>query len=129
MIRGLDHVNLRTADLDRAVEWYRRVLGLTRGPRPDFHFGGAWLYAGDQPIIHLVEVASTEGYNAGPVTLEHFALKASGYKAFRERLTTDGIAFEKGELNSKAAQVIQVNIHDPDGNHIHVDFPLSEGAP
>ena len=126
MIRALDHVNLRTADLARAVAWYERVLGLHNGLRPEFGFGGAWLYVGNDAIVHLVEVETTEGANAGPLTLEHFALQATGLGAFLETLTDAGVPYKRVEINSGPAEVVQINIHDPDGNHIHVDFPLAE---
>ena len=53
-IKRLDHVNVRTANLDAMIEWYGDMLGMKTGPRPDFSFPGAWLYAGDDPVIHLV---------------------------------------------------------------------------
>ena len=53
-MKRLEHVNVRTANLDAMVEWYGRMLGMTSGPRPGFSFPGAWLYAGDHPIVHLV---------------------------------------------------------------------------
>lgn len=126
MIEGFDHVNLRTPDLDRAVDWYGRILGMYPGPRPDFGFGGAWLYIGDQAIVHLVEVDSLENSNAGPVTLEHFALRASGYDDFLALLEREGVPYRLGRLDDPVARVVQVNISDPDGNHIHVDFSLED---
>lgn len=126
MIRALDHVNLRTADLERAVAWYERILKLHNGARPKFGFGGAWLYVGDQAIVHLVKVETTEGANSGPLTLEHFALQATGFQEFLEFLGEEGIAYRVAELSSGPVEIVQVNIHDPDGNHIHVDFPLAE---
>ena len=35
-IGKLDHVNLRTTQLDTMIAWYENVLGLTNGPRPGF---------------------------------------------------------------------------------------------
>ena len=32
-------------DLERSVDFYVTLLGLTPGPRPDLGFPGAWLYA------------------------------------------------------------------------------------
>ena len=37
-MKRLDHVNVRTANLDGMVEWYGRMLGMHPGPRPDFPF-------------------------------------------------------------------------------------------
>ncbi len=56
-MKGLDHVNIRTRDVKRLADWYGDILGLHAGARPPFPFGGAWLYCGDKPIVHLVEVA------------------------------------------------------------------------
>ena len=53
-----DHVNVRTADIERMVAWYERVLGMTNGQRPPFPFPGAWLYVGDHPSVHLVGVTT-----------------------------------------------------------------------
>jgi len=55
-LKQLDHVNIRTNNLAEMVRWYSEVLGLHSGPRPDFPFGGAWMYLGDQPVVHLVEI-------------------------------------------------------------------------
>ncbi|WP_371933297.1 VOC family protein [Ruegeria discodermiae] len=59
-IRRLDHVNVVTSNLEEMVAWYETVLGLRSGPRPDFSFGGAWLCAGDAPIVHLVDDTGPE---------------------------------------------------------------------
>lgn len=126
MIRGLDHVNLRTAQLEAMVAWYGDVLGLVPGPRPDFGFRGAWLYAGDRAIIHLVEDGGADGAGAGTLSLEHFALEATGYAEFLAKLDARGIAYRLARVPPGPVSVVQVNIHDPDGNHIHVDFAQDE---
>ena len=122
-VRRLDHVNIRTADLDGMVEWYGRVLGLKPGPRPNFSFGGAWLYAGDDAVVHLVDVSEPPEPGAR-LRLEHFALAAEGLAGFVDLLRAEGIAFRPGRIEDFG--VLQINIHDPDGNHMHVDFALEE---
>ncbi|MEL6480576.1 MAG: VOC family protein, partial [Pseudomonadota bacterium] len=67
----LDHVNLRTGHLDKMIRWYSDVLGLSEGWRPPFAFPGAWLYAGDTPVVHLVAVEGTPR-TGGDIALEHF---------------------------------------------------------
>jgi len=119
---ALDHVNLRTADLEGLTAFYRRVLGLQAGPRPPFGFPGAWLYAGDRAVVHLVGTASPP---AGPtqgskLRLEHFALRARGLKAFLAHLEREAVKAQVTPLPDGSA--VQVNIWDPDGNHLHVDF-------
>ena len=79
-LTALDHVNIRTARVDALAAFYCDVLGLARGPRPSFSFGGAWLYCGEGAVVHLVEDASaTRPPPAGdPPTLSHFAFRGTG---------------------------------------------------
>ena len=124
-IEKLDHVNVRTGNLDAMVHWYTNILGLKTGWRPNFKFPGAWLYAGDQAVVHLVSVEGNAG--AGSETdlkLEHFALTATGRAEFEARLTSADQAFRTIDLPD--AGIVQYNISDPDGNHIHIDFALEE---
>jgi catechol 2,3-dioxygenase-like lactoylglutathione lyase family enzyme len=123
-VRKLDHVNIHTANVDRMVEWYGRVLGMPAGERPPFPFPGAWLYCGSEPTVHLVGVADqpkTEG-----LQIEHFAFSASGLKEFMARLQRDKERYEARRV--PRSQGVQVNVWDPDGNHIHIDFEGAETA-
>ena len=56
----LDHVNVRTANLENMVSWYGRMLGMKSGDRPNFPFPGAWMYVGDQAVVHLIGVAGDD---------------------------------------------------------------------
>jgi catechol 2,3-dioxygenase-like lactoylglutathione lyase family enzyme len=47
-------------------------------------------------------------------------LKATGLRAFLAHLEAKGVPYRLGE--PPGTGITQVNIHDPDGNHIHVDF-------
>ena len=123
-IKQLDHVNLRTANLARMTAFYRDVLGFADGPRPPFGFGGAWLYCGDQPAVHLVEVEAQP--DTRDPRLEHFAFQAEGMAEFLARLRSAGIAYEIRIVPE--FEIRQVNIFDPDGNHLHVDFQPGDDA-
>ena len=39
-LNKLDHVNVRTENLDAMVTWYTNVLGMRSGDRPNFAFPG-----------------------------------------------------------------------------------------
>lgn len=123
-MQRLDHVNVRTNRLVAMIDWYRDVLGLETGPRPDFPFGGAWLYCAGNPIIHLVEVREEQAAIAPKI--EHFALGATGLDEFLTRLESLDVPYQIGR--PKGFPIIQVNVHDPDANHIHVDFSTDEEA-
>ena len=118
MLQAFDHVNVHTANLDAMVAWYDDILGMKSGKRPPFQTAGAWLYLGDQALVHLV------GKDAPPKSIEpqieHFALRATGLAGFLAKLKAKGVAYELAEVPGFG--ILQVNIHDPDGNHIHIDF-------
>ena len=120
-IGKLDHVNLRTAQLDAMIKWYADILGMRSGPRPNFPFPGAWLYSGEDAVVHLVGVEDDAGIGSeNKLKLEHFALQASGRESFEARLNAAGVAFQVAEIPDFG--ITQYNIWDPDGNHIHIDF-------
>jgi catechol 2,3-dioxygenase-like lactoylglutathione lyase family enzyme len=123
MLSGLDHVNVRTTNLAAMCAFYLDALGLRQGPRPAFAFGGAWLYCGSAPVVHLVEV-ERQPEPSGELRLEHFAFRASGLGELLERLKSLEIAARLGFVRDFG--ICQVNVHDPDGNHIHIDFPIDE---
>lgn len=95
-ILDLDHINIRTTDLARTRAFFVEVLGLTVGWRPDFPFGGAWLYAGEKDVVHLVEVARAGGASRGSA-LDHFAFAIDDFEDARRRLDAAGLAYETGE--------------------------------
>lgn len=121
-LKQLDHVNIRTANLTEIKNWYHRILQLRDGPRPDFGFAGAWLYIGDHPIVHLVEVAE-DPQNLQP-KIEHFAISATGIAEFLAHLKAHNVPYRLSEV--PGFNIVQVNIFDPDGNHIHIDFAADE---
>jgi len=122
-ILAFDHVNLRTPQLDKMVAWYGDILGMHPGKRADFDFPGAWLYLGDQALVHLVGV-NGKPRAGGDLTMEHFALRATGLSDFTNKLDDRRIAYSIDTV--PGIPIVQVNLHDPDGNHIHVDFDRAE---
>lgn len=123
MIARLDHVNVRTANLMALVRFYTDVLGLREGERPPLGFPGAWMYAGDAAVIHLVSVTEQPAPE-GALRLEHFAFSGTGLQTFLARLRERGVEFRRSRQPGTGNVVI--NLHDPDGNRLHVDFPASE---
>ena len=121
-VKKLDHVNIHTANVDKLVEWYDRVLGMKAGDRPPFPFPGAWLYCGSEPTVHLVGVEKQPQVSG--VTLEHFAFSAVGLKDFLARLEQNSVKYDARKVPRMDG--VQINVWDPDGNHIHIDFAGAE---
>ena len=53
-VAQLNHVTVRTDDLEGTRDFYHDMLGLKARPRPPLGFPGYWLYAGENPLVHLV---------------------------------------------------------------------------
>jgi catechol 2,3-dioxygenase-like lactoylglutathione lyase family enzyme len=123
MIQRLDHVNVRTANLEGLVRFYTDVLGLSRGERPPLGFPGAWMYAGEQAVIHLVGVEQAPRPE-GALSLEHFAFSANDLTDFLARLERLAVDYKLSRQAGTGNVVL--NLRDPDGNRLHVDFPAHE---
>ena len=63
-IQLLDHVNICTRDLDACMKFYSDILGFENGPRPELGVPGAWMYCGEQAVIHIMAFdEAPESYN------------------------------------------------------------------
>ena len=121
-IKDLDHVNIRTGRLSEMTAFYRDIVGLESGPRPPFTIGGAWLYCGERAAVHLVEVAETPAGQAPRI--EHFAFRAAGLAEFLARLRANAVAYDVSIVPQSGIR--QVNIRDPEDNHIEIQFSADE---
>lgn len=113
---GIAHVALPVASLEKSLDFYEKVLGLTRLERPDFGFPGAWLQLGAQQV-HLMEL--------GPVTpdaRQHFAVQVGDAEAIALELEAHGVAAARSFGMPAAGR--QVFINDPDGHQIEFNQPL-----
>ena len=120
----LDHVNIRTTNLAAVEAFYHDVLGMESGERPPFRFGGAWLYCGAKAAVHLVEVE--EDPDSPKPRIEHFAFKAEGLERFLTHLRAQQVPYWISVVPGSEAR--QVNVRDPDGNHIEIQFAGHEQA-
>ena len=116
-VRGLDHVNIRTPDLDRCRAFYCGLLGFEEGYRPRFDSPGAWLYAGGEAIIHVSLAAEPM---TGESAIDHVAFASEGFDAMCRRLEDEGIDFTSAKVPDKPIR--QIFITDPDGVVIELNF-------
>ena len=84
MIKRLNHFTVLTDDLERSLDFYVNLLGLTPGKRPDFNFPGAWLYVGPDPVLHLVAGRNVPPQRAG--VIDHVAFSAIGLSTIKAAL-------------------------------------------
>ena len=81
----IDHVTLRTSDLEGTRRFLENLLGLEVGYRSNFGFPGYWLYRSGRPIVHLIR-GGGRGVARDAEMIDHVGFKVEGYEAFREKL-------------------------------------------
>ena len=127
-IKSIDHIVLRTQDLDAMIRFYCDVLGCTLERQLDPAVGLVQLRAGDA-LIDLVNLDSELGRaGGGPAgttenNLDHFCLQLenASEEEIREHLAKHGI--EVGEFQRRyGAQGLgqSVYINDPEGNTVEL---------
>ncbi|MGE0422350.1 MAG: VOC family protein [Reyranellaceae bacterium] len=114
----LEHYNIFCKDLPATVHFYEKYVGLRDGDRPPFDFPGAWLYAGEQAVVHIVSESGRKDHGSGAI--DHIAFRCHGLKDTLDLLKTDGIAHELRQVPARPLQ--QVFIRDPDGVMIEMNF-------
>ena len=117
-IHGVDHINIRTSDLDRCVDFYCKVLGFKKGYRPPFDSPGAWLYSDGAPLVHISLASRRPAASTG--ALDHVAFAARGFDATRRRLKRAGIDFRVFHVPDNPVR--QIFIRDPDGVAVELNF-------
>ncbi len=121
-IRGLDHLVLTTEDLDRCLDFYGRVLGLTveeTGGRCAIRFGrqkinihrrpAEFLPAADWPLAGSLDLCFAA---AGDVRAALTALREKGAVIVQGPVPRHGA---NGEMQS-------LYLRDPDGNLVELGF-------
>src|SRR5512135_92327 len=124
-VKGLDHVVLRVADIDRSIEFYEQVLGL-HVERRLAEIGLVQLRAG-AAMIDLVP--RTEDEDAGR-NMDHFAVRieAMDVPALTAHLKRHGI--DAGEVRRRYGAEgygSSIYITDPDGNTVELKGPPEPG--
>ncbi len=122
-IEQLEHYTIRCRDLDATRDFYRDIVGLEVGPRPNFNFAGYWLYCGKVPVVHLVEAEKGApepdgGHSTGAV--DHIAFRGRDPSATIDILKRRNIAFRSNDVPD--FRLHQVFVHDPDGLLVELNF-------
>ena len=124
-VLAFQHVNTRSADLERTKEFYLR-LGLRAGDRPPFPSRGYWLYLGDVPVLHLVQRPDGQPHHEGSGNVDHIAFAAHDPGAVRRLLAEAGLPFRQAVVPRDGT--VQIFVKDPDGITVELNFPPEAGS-
>ncbi len=137
-VSHLEHFLLQVADLEATCDWYEQVIGLRRGPTPDFKFPVQWLYAGDKDVLHVTEGGKDVSENrkkylgqqsdalAGTGVIDHVAFRATGLKDTIARLRGLGVQFNERMVNDQG--LYQLFLFDPNQVKVELNFPNEEAV-
>jgi catechol 2,3-dioxygenase-like lactoylglutathione lyase family enzyme len=122
----VDHFNIviSPSQVDDTLRFYREVLGLKEGFRPDFGRPGWWLYAGDHPVLHI-SLKKNIAPTLGPTgSFDHIGLNATGWPEMKAKLRRLGISYEEQVVDDNT--VLQIFFRDTNGLLIELDYKLDE---
>lgn len=120
---GFNHYNLRVSRdmMEQLKVFYRDVVGLQIGDRPQLTSFGYWLYVGSKDVLHLSEAKAEEKRKENvATTFDHVAFTATDYDATTVRLEKLGIKFRTREISDAGQK--QIFFRDPAGNGIELNF-------
>jgi catechol 2,3-dioxygenase-like lactoylglutathione lyase family enzyme len=121
----LDHFNIRTRKLTETVRFYESVLGLEKGPRPNFAFPGAWMYSEGKAVVHLVDISATnEPQKPDSGVVHHVAFASTGFDGMADRLKSRGMPFEARQV--PGGELWQIFVNDPNGVMIELNYEAAK---
>jgi catechol 2,3-dioxygenase-like lactoylglutathione lyase family enzyme len=127
-VTALHHYTIRCTpdELPPLVDFYTRVMRLQAGARPEIQAPGAWLYAEDQPIVHLYAHLSKPDTAVEPVTghIDHISFRSHGLMEMREHLDALGVPFTEAPI--PGWQIHQLFLRDPRGLKIEMTFWMDQ---
>jgi len=122
---GIDHVNLRVADLERALGFYCGLLGMRevrRNTRPDGGVGLVALRAGSGILFLQPAPDYRPPADHRASGLDHFSLEIeiTSAEALIDRLRQAGVEILEGPVKRFGAHGdgTSVYVADPDGHHL-----------
>jgi catechol 2,3-dioxygenase-like lactoylglutathione lyase family enzyme len=135
-ITAWDHYTVRSKDIGASWAFYEHALGLNVRKREGFAVPACIVSIGDQEVVHVFQASpemeaifatlppadQLQGWNTG--RLHHVEFWATDLHAMRDRLAAHEVTVKERRLPDK----YQVQMNDPDGIEVNLNFPLSEVA-
>ena len=95
----LDHVTIRTRDLQATRSFFLTLFDLEEGERPRAiqRIPGHWLYSEGHPLVHIIG-SQGSGFDCSAEAIDHVGLRLEGYAEFRSKLDQLGIHYSTMDL-------------------------------
>ena len=129
-----DHYTVRSRDAAASQAFYEQALGLNVRKREGFAVPAFIVSIAEREVVHVFQASpemeaifarmpssdQLEGWNTG--RLHHVEFWAREVSAVRQRLASHGVTVTERQLPDK----LQLQMTDPDGIQVNLNFPLSE---
>jgi len=122
---GMNHFTVLARDLQETRSFYVDLLGLAEGDRPDLGFPGAWLYAGEAAVLHIVAGRPLPVDPRG--VIDHMAFTARDLAGTVSRLQARNRRYDL--RRQVGSGIWQLFCFDPNGARVELDFDPEEPAP
>ena len=124
-IKGIDHIVLPVADVDRALAFYHGVLGLSVEREAEFRAGQIGFPSVRIDERFVIDLFPRKGdAPAGGQNLDHFCLVTDAHdlEPIVAELARHNIPLARGPVERWGAQgmAMSVYLHDPDGNQVEI---------
>ncbi len=132
---AINHILLRTSDLEGMIQFFEQALELKNGYRPSFPFSGAWLWSDDKPLIHLSEEKpddegqldylgdkkfASDQKEMGTGIIDHIAFSGNDYQNLIKRLRHYQLTYF--ERSIPLTGEYQVFVEGPEGVRVEIQF-------
>src|SRR5882672_12367903 len=123
---NLDHVTIRTRDLQTTRSFFLTVFGLEEGKRPLAirRIPGHWLYSEGRPLVHLIG-SQGSGFDRAAEAIDHVGFRMEGYADFRNKL--DQLSIRYSTMDLADLEERRLFFHAPGGPLLEAVF--SEPVP
>src|SRR5579862_2501922 len=118
-VKCLDHVNIRTLDVDAAAQFYTDLLGLERRDPPTLYPGenALWMHAEDgRAVLHLRTYACEPGSTG---VIDHIAFDCTGKDEVMAKVKDMGLWFAENKGDGWSV----IYTRDPQGVTLELYFP------
>lgn len=132
----LEHYLVQTVDFPATVNWYHEILGLEKGPTPNFGFPVQWMYIGDRDVLHITHGGGKSTQNrktylgqqsdatTGSGVIDHVGFRCSGLRDMMTHLEDRGIEFKQRRVDDQG--LYQLFVFDPNGVKVELNFAAAE---
>ena len=129
-IQGIDHVAINVRDIDKAVEFYTKVIGLKITQREPSKAGVEYFLDAGPSLIGIIQAedfGSEHGFKNEGLGANHFSFRihAKDFDNFIRHLETHEVKIEFAKKRDKSWSLY---FYDLDGNKLEATaWPLEDG--